>query len=116
MCSDNCLYYKLEEPDELFCFQQVKLSEGAKIACEAENTNTASMIQTTSNNLQNQVQQLNNTITEKKSLKAKLIENKEIAKNASKAVDEINQSLQTLQKHKRQTGNTIDFLTYLLLS
>lgn len=116
LCSDNCLYYKLEEPDELFCFQQVELSEGANIACEVENTNTASTIQTTSNNLQIQVQQLNNTITEKKSLKAKLIENKEIAKNASKAVDEINQSLQTLQKHKRQTGNTINFLTYLLQS
>ena len=94
------------------------MSEGANIVCEAENTNTASTTQTLPSTLNNQIQisELNNTITEKKSLKAKLIENKEIARNASKAVDEINQSLQTLQKHKRQTGNTIDFLTYLLLS
>ena len=106
MCADNCLYNKPGEPDELFCFQQVELSEGANIACEAENTNTASAIQTTSSALNNQIEQLNNTIIEKKSMKAKLIENKEIARNASKAVDEINQSLQTLQRHKRQTGNS----------
>ena len=103
-CVDNCLYNKPGEPDELYCFQQVELSEGANIACEAENTNAASTIKTTSSTLNNQVEQLNNTITEKESLKAKLIENKEIAKNASKAVDEINQSLQTIQRHRRQTG------------
>ena len=105
LCADNCLYNKQEEPDELFCFQQVELSEGANIACEAKSTNTASTIlQTTSSTLNNQVQKLNNSITEKKSQKAKLIENKEIARNASKAVDEINQSLQTIQRHRRQTG------------
>ena len=104
LCADNCLYNKSEEPNELYCFQQVEFSEGANIACEAENTNTASTIQTTSNTLNHQVEQLNNTITEKKSLKAKLIENKEIARNASKAVYEINQSLQTLRRHKRQLG------------
>ena len=105
LCADNCLYNKQEEPDELFCFQQVELSEGANIACEAKSTNTASTIlQTTSSTLNNQVQKLNDSITEKKSQKAKLIENKEIARNASKAVDEINQSLQTIQRHRRQTG------------
>ena len=36
-------------------------SEGANIACEAENTNTASTIQTTSSTLNHQVEQLNNT-------------------------------------------------------
>ena len=104
LCVDNCLYNKPGEPDELYCFQQVELSEGANIACEAENTNTASTIKTTSSTLNNQVQKLNDSITEKKSQKAKLIENKEIARNASKAVDEINQSLQTIQRHRRQTG------------
>ena len=105
LCVDNCLYNKQEEPDELFCFQQVELSEGANIACEAKSTNAASTLQqTTSSTLNNQVQKLNDSITEKKSQKAKLIENKEIARNASKAVDEINQSLQTIQRHRRQTG------------
>ena len=98
LCADNCLYDKQEEPGELFCFQQVELSEGANIACEAKSTNTASTIQqTTSSTLDNQVEKLNNKITEKKSLKDKLIDNKEIAKNASKAIDEINQSLKTSQ-------------------
>ena len=108
MCADNCLYNKQEEPDKLFCFQQVELSEGANIACEAKSTNAASTIlQTTSSSLNNQVQKLNNSITEKKSQKAKLIENKESARNASKAVDEINQSLQTIQRHRRQTGDNL---------
>ena len=105
LCADNCLYNKQEEPDKLFCFKQVELSEGANIACEAKSTNAAStLLQTTSSTLNNQVQKLNDSITEKKSQKAKLIENKEIARNASKAVDEINQSLQTIQRHRRQTG------------
>ena len=104
-CVDNCLYNKPGEPDELYCFQQVELSEGANIACEATSTKAAStLLQTTSSTLNNQVQKLNDSITEKKSHKAKLIENKEIARNASKAVDEINQSLQTIQRHRRQTG------------
>ena len=94
------------------------MSEGANIVCEAENTKTASTTQTLPSTLNNQIQisKLNNTITEKKSQKAKLIEKKEIARNASKAVDEINQSLQGLQRLKRQTGDKSKYIDILSLT
>ena len=109
MCADNCLYTKHESEGD-FCFQQVEVSEGADIVCETENTTTT--IQPTTTNIEIQVQTLNNSISEKRSKKTELIEKKEIARNASKAVENINNALQTLTKRKRQAdGSTLPPIT-----
>ena len=34
-CADNCLYSKLDEPGENFCFQEVDLADAANVVCEA---------------------------------------------------------------------------------
>ena len=102
LCADNCVYTKLEEPEEDFCFQQVEVSEGANVVCEAENITS-----TTTINVETQVETLNNSISEKKSKKTELIEKKEIARNASKAVQNINDALKTQTKKKRQADSTI---------
>ena len=100
LCADNCLYTKLEDPDEDFCFQQVEVSEGANVVCEAENI--TSTIEPTTINIEIQVETLNSSISEKNSKKTELIEKKEIARNASKAVQNINDALQAQSKRKRQ--------------
>ena len=104
LCSDNCIYTKLEEPEEDFCFQQVEVSEGANVVCETENI--TSTIQPTTINVETQVENLNNSISEKSSKKTELIEKKEIARNASKAVQNINDALQTQTKKRRQADVT----------
>ena len=110
LCADNCLYTKLDESEGDFCFQQVEVSEGADIVCEAENI--PSTIQPTTTNIEIQVETLNNSISEKESKKTELIEKKEIARNASKAFENINDALQTLTKKKRQAdGPTLPPIT-----
>ena len=100
LCADRCLYTKLDGPDEDFCFQQVELSEGANVVCEAENI--TSTVQPTTINIKIQVETLNSSISEKKIKKTELIQKKIIARNASKAVQNINDALQTQTKHRRQ--------------
>ena len=56
LCADSCLYTKLDEPDEDFCFQQFELSEGANVVCEAENI--TSTIQPTTINIEIQVERM----------------------------------------------------------
>ena len=93
LCADNCIYTKLEEPEEDFCFQQVEVSEGANVVCGAENI--TSTIQPTTINVETQVENLNNSISEKSSKKTELVHSIQVNStiNEKKELIEPNQSI-----------------------
>lgn len=59
-CADNCLYSKLDEPGENFCFQEVDLADAANVVCEAisstELTTITSLLSTVTSMLSSSTQ------------------------------------------------------------